>query len=1063
MTEHTHIAKITRPRLSEVLPRMRLFCLLDQNRCPITWVSGPPGSGKTTLVASYLDNRKLPCIWYQIDECDGDIATFFYYMGRAGKKAAPKVKRPLPLLTPEYRLGVATFTRRFFENLFNRLKPPFVLALDDYQEAPENSSLHEAVVNGLSVLPPGVTAFIMSRMEPHPVFARMEANKLMGVIGWEQLRLTPEETSSMMQLLTGKPASQESLQKLYEKTSGWAVGVVLMEALQARGGQSNDLETMEPGKLSDYFDREIFDNLREEVREFLLKTAHLPRITLRMAESISGNSRAGQILAELNRRNYFTERREEPEISYQYHTLFREFLERKAEEEYSEEVRIELRLAGAKLLEEAGRIEDAAELFTKVRDWKGLTRLVLMHAHSLTAQGRSRTLEGWISPIPHEITEDDPCLLYWLGISMLHYRPKESNPLFERAYDLFNKAGDAAGVFLSWSGVVDSIQFQSERLSRLDHWLEELQQAMKRYKSIPNQEIEIRVAISMFAALNTRKPHHPDALKWRERMISLTHQNGDENLQSLAAFYASLHELFVGNPNRSASILRPFEKTAKRLQSTVSTQIMIKMLSTAHCWLQGLDEQCQKSVSEAKDLADRSGVHVWDCLILGTGATGAMNSGDMKRAEELLQCMEARLPQSSEMDKSFYYYLASWHAVLQLDLSTALEFINIGLESAERVEIPFPLALNLIAAAVICHELKKYDDSAGLFKRAWRIAVEMNSPTLLLLCNLAAAQFAFDREKESEGRNALEKAMAIGREHGFVNAYWWRKDVMARLCVKALECGIEPEYVQGLIRKRNLMPENLPWGIDAWPWPIKIYTFGRFEIIKDGKPLEFSRKVQKKPLQLLKALLAAEGNEVHEDRLTYLIWPDAVGDAGHKDLSMTVNRLRKLLGTGGAVVVKGGRISLDSRFCWVDTSAFEHVLEQAHDARKRSKASLTVQLLHKALDLYNGPFLVDDPDPWSVSLREKLRNKLLHSIDDLGACMEQSKAYEEALRMYQRGLAVDNLAETFYQRMMVCYQKLGRCAEALSLYQCCKNTLAAYDIKPSPETEAIRDSLHGQE
>jgi hypothetical protein len=133
------IAKITRPKLSVLLERKRLFKLLDSaGKKPIIWLSAPAGSGKTTLVASYLDRRGGACprpkratrriappkstaIWYSVDAGDTDIASFFYYMGIAAKKAAPRYKKTLPLLTPEYLAGIPTFTRRWFENLFGRL------------------------------------------------------------------------------------------------------------------------------------------------------------------------------------------------------------------------------------------------------------------------------------------------------------------------------------------------------------------------------------------------------------------------------------------------------------------------------------------------------------------------------------------------------------------------------------------------------------------------------------------------------------------------------------------------------------------------------------------------------------------------------------------------------------------------------------------------------------------------------------------------------------------------------------------------------------------------------
>ena len=84
------LAKLTRPRLRGVLARERLLTLLDARR-PAIWIAGPPGAGKTTLVASYLEARDLSGIWYQVDAGDFDPATFFYYLGLAAQKAAALV------------------------------------------------------------------------------------------------------------------------------------------------------------------------------------------------------------------------------------------------------------------------------------------------------------------------------------------------------------------------------------------------------------------------------------------------------------------------------------------------------------------------------------------------------------------------------------------------------------------------------------------------------------------------------------------------------------------------------------------------------------------------------------------------------------------------------------------------------------------------------------------------------------------------------------------------------------------------------------------------------------
>jgi hypothetical protein len=257
----------------------------------------------------------------------------------------------------------------------------------------------------------------------------------------------------------------------------------------------------------------------------------------------------------------------------------------------------------------------------------------------------------------------------------------------------------------------------------------------------------------------------------------------------------------------------------------------------------------------------------------------------------------------------------------------------------------------------------------------------MGSGFLEFICLFNSVLLALDAADELLADSLLRKAMALGRAGGYVNGWLWCPAPLLRLCSKALESGIEVDYVRALIRKRCLVPETPPLHLDTWPWLLKIRTLGAFEVTRDDEPVALTGKV-KKPLEMLKALIAFGGKNVSMERLSDALWPDADGDMAKRSFDTTLHRLRKLLGSEKVLQLQAGKLSLDPRYCWIDTWAFERHCVELEAALKptdpRQDTGRVASCLEKGLALYKGHFLAEDTDlAWTISMREQLRGRFL--------------------------------------------------------------------------------------
>lgn len=1071
-------AKITRPGLSGVVRREKLFRLLSARmQRPVVWISACAGSGKTTLVASYLEAQKCPCIWYRCDAGDADPAAFFHSLGLAAQQTAPKRKPRLPQPTPESPGGLPAFARRYFEKLSAFLvgRPPapgasarvpaskkapgaFAMVLDNYQDLPADSPLHGMIAHGFDLLPRGLHAIVISRNDPPPAFARLQASGKIGLLTNEDLRLSLAEVRALVRgRLPGR--DEKRLKAIHKTTEGWAAGItLLLEQARLKGADAKPLEPAGPECVFDYFAEEVFNTAEPEAQDFLLKTSFLPVLNASLAEQLTGIGNTGRILASLHKRNFFLERLSEKGQDFRYHSLFRSFLLDRIADTATPAELAGLRKKAGQLMERHGQVEEAARLYAAAGDVQSLAGMAVRQAREFLRQGRHKTVAEWIAAIPASVVDDNPWLLFWAGMCSFLLDTPRARDCLEKALALFASRDDASGVFLSWAGLFDTCLYEIGNWERLDRCVEAMEGLKAKYPSFPSRETELIVSSKLLISLILKNAGRQAQLEeWRAHVAALLAEDPSLDVQMDAAFYMSLHYLWQGAYNRNAVLLERAAADVLHHKTSSLAVIRIKMMQGVHAWITAQYDEAVKTLSSGLEFAKKSGLHIFDSLLWSFQAAAQMATGRMKQAEKSLQRQkESLLATSNTLDVFFYHVNRAWHALLQGKAALAASYLEAIAPQVERIGTPYYRALWHIGMAQASFGQDRGEEAGGHISTALRIGLEMNSQVVEWYALVVSAWFLLRQGRKKEGLEALARGFLLGKTHGYVHLEFYQPAVMQLLCATALEQGIEPDYARGLIRKLNLAAPAGIFGREDWPCPLTIRTLGGFEIFRNDALLSFTGKVQKKPLDLLKALIAAGGANVPVKDLTDELWPDASGDKASKSFETALGRLRRLLGGNRFITYGAGQLGLDLSSCRVDSLTLEQLLAEM----RKFPADQANPLWDKASALYKGPFLPSESLPWAAHRREALKNGMLRSIIAAGRHHERAGAWEQAAAWWMRGLEVDDLAEYFYQRLMVCHAKLGNNSEAAKTYLLCRGRLHdQLGIGPSAETQTLYSTL----
>ena len=408
MTRPLVATKLYVPRVRRgLVARPRLVDRLGGD-ARLTLVSAPAGFGKTTLLASWLGQAERRVAWLSLDASDDDPVSFWTGVVTAVHGAVGVGDRALELLAAP---GPSDPVLTALLNELTEVPDEVWLVLDDYHLV-TNQDIRRGLSFLVEHLPPHVHVVLSTRADPDLPLARWRVRGELAEIRAADLRFSSDEAAAYLDEATGVSLTAEQVRALEERTEGWIAALQLAAvSLQGR----DDVGSFIAGFTGD--DRYVFDYLVEEVlahqpqpvRDVLLGSAALDRLTGALCDAVLARDDAGAMLQTLERANLFLVALDDRREWYRYHQLVADVLQARLTGEQPELVPV-LHRRASQWYEEHDQVDAAIGHALSARDFDRAAFLVEVAVPEIRRHRQEAKVNGWLSALPDDTVRRSPLL-----------------------------------------------------------------------------------------------------------------------------------------------------------------------------------------------------------------------------------------------------------------------------------------------------------------------------------------------------------------------------------------------------------------------------------------------------------------------------------------------------------------------------------------------------------------------------------------------------------------------------------------------------------------------------
>ncbi|SJZ41081.1 BTAD domain-containing putative transcriptional regulator [Selenihalanaerobacter shriftii] len=1026
---------------------------------PLMILEGGPGYGKTTTLVNFLTTNSPDAhYWYSIEEKKIDTTTFWINLVNAFGVGNKKIENATSSLLQELKqkdLSINTFIKKLINILIDNLTTDTYLILDNFHLVLNNESILESLSYFIESLFSSLHLVILSRQKVQfPKLSTWQVKGEVAIVKERDFILDQQQVEELISVQYDLQLNTSEIEKIIKTTDGWLLAIDLMARKLKEGMKLEEILSKEDNTFEmifDYLKYEILDDLNHRLKEFLLKTAILKKLDVRICDQLLDIDNSQMILEKLVTKSSFIERIDQGQYRYGKH--FHEALKTRTDKVYDQD---ELHDKAKKIYLKNNYFDEVLYHSQELEENDEIAQLAVAHSKEWLKDNEFGLLRKYLTALSEEAFHAYPLLLIYRGnlnCCLEEFELMIEN--YQQAKYIFQRQNNNEGIVIALIRLTRSY-FYIKSTKGLDYF-----QKLKGYKR----------------ELSTDQKDMYTYLKIKSKLIQGEVKEADnlvKDVQISDKYYNSLKSSLAfrkGNLKEALKLIRKVGDFNKYFWNSISFHNNPLFYPILYHLFRGEVDEAQTYIWEKLKSCNGINKSLLESYLVFSYRLSSAHLIEYYN-KEYIHILDAINKLSSPLDLTWHKFevlaqLVSFQAFYG-NIEEGIKYGKKGLTYADEQRDKFAKGILLRGLGFNYYFNEELMKAENHFKKSRYIFININNKLQLASSLMWLALTLFKLNKEVEFEIIMSKFLQIIQENSY--EYLILKSSLIGtsdpnyfipILIEARKLKVKSDYVNKLLNELGLSKLNRHPG-----YPLRVQALGDFKLFRGREEVVEEDWKRKKAKELFKLFLVNHKKLISRGKICNLLWADKAIEAAKRSFNVTLNALNKILEpTRSAqeepyfIIRQGSSYGLNISIAYdYDVALFEKLFNKG---KKADEYIIRINYYRQAINLYKGDLLPGDLyQDWITKERERFMSLFLDMADELLIYYYQNREYEKCIKLTDRMLEINKHFEQAYFYKMKSYNQMGQRSFAIKAYQSCKKVLnEELKINPNSRIEEYYRSI----